>query len=563
MNVWPLLHRELLVGARRKSTRWLRVGVAAGAILLGALFIGSLSISGGMATGMMGLALFQTLVSLAFGITGLFGVFFASDAISGERREGTLGLLFLTRLRGRDVVLGKLTSTSLRSAYALMAGLPVMALPIILGGVTFKSYAYAALVLGNTLFLSVSAGLLVSSFNRKPVRAVMGTLFLMLGIVGLPFMIDTIMAAFDEQKWEPFASFLSPGYSLSQSLAGASAEFLWGVLGQHLMGWLFLAVAARRTSRIAEKVRQPSKAKAVRWLLSTNESKSGRRLRDRSPIQWLISHRSRGPTIMALFVVTITGVGLALTGLHMDGPWQVAVIGLGAVQGLFSFALLIWLTVEASRQTGDARSSDAFELLLATPLTTAEIVSGFFLGIWRIFGVAIVTVVALQLLGVWMLWSGQDANFSAGRVSVTVNGGSIPNLTVYQMISTVFGAINFMATCFALVWMGMWMGLRSESTTAAAAKTFVFVVVVPGIVLSIGVGLLFGIGMAVAGFSMMWLSAVIQGGVALTVKIGFVLWARRRLLENFREAANGTLSGGRSKKASSATDVPPPLPTGA
>jgi ABC-type transport system involved in multi-copper enzyme maturation permease subunit len=561
MNAWPLLHRELLVGARRKSTRWLRVGVAAGAILLGALFIVSLSVSGRMGTGMMGSSLFQVLVSMAFGITGLFGVFFAADAISSERREGTLGLLFLTRLRGRDVVLGKLTSTSLRSAYALMAGLPVMALPIILGGVTFKSYAFAALVLGNTLFLSVSAGLLVSSFNRKPVRAVMGTLFLVLSIVGLPFLMDTIMSAFDEQQWTPFASLLSPGYSLSRSLAGTSAEFLWGVLGQHLIGWLFLSVAARRTSRITEKIRQPSKAKAVRWLRSADETTTLRLLRDRSPIQWLISHRSRGPTITALIVVALTGVVLLITEVAVGGSQQTqaGAMAMSAIQGLFSFVLLIWLTVEAARQTGDARSSDAFELLLATPLTTAEIVSGFFHGIWRIFGVAILTVLLLQLVSAWLLWSGGNADFGAGGVNVSIGG--TPDLSVYQLISAVFGVVNFVASCLALIWVGMWMGLRSESTTAAAAKTYVFVIVIPGIFLAIGVGLLFGIGLAMAGFSMFWLNAVIQGVAALLVKLGFILWARRQLLRNFREAANGTLIRRRSKKGPLVTDAPPPLPT--
>ncbi|HQU46125.1 MAG TPA: hypothetical protein PK867_25150, partial [Pirellulales bacterium] len=40
-----------------------------------------------------------------------------ADCISSERREGTLGLLFLTDLRGHDVVLGKLVVAGLGAFY--------------------------------------------------------------------------------------------------------------------------------------------------------------------------------------------------------------------------------------------------------------------------------------------------------------------------------------------------------------------------------------------------------------------------------------------------------------
>ena len=98
--------------------------------MVGAIYFYLFQVTGAIPAGTIGSVLFNLLAWMAFAITGLFGVFFASDAISSERREGTLGLLFLTRLKGADVVLGKLTSTLLRSFYALMAGLPVIALPI-------------------------------------------------------------------------------------------------------------------------------------------------------------------------------------------------------------------------------------------------------------------------------------------------------------------------------------------------------------------------------------------------------------------------------------------------
>ena len=65
------------------------------------------------------------------------GVFLTADSLSGEKREGTLGLLFLTDLKGYDVVFGKLIATSLNGFYALLAIFPVLALPLVMGGVTF------------------------------------------------------------------------------------------------------------------------------------------------------------------------------------------------------------------------------------------------------------------------------------------------------------------------------------------------------------------------------------------------------------------------------------------
>jgi hypothetical protein len=58
-----------------------------------------------------------------------------ADCISSEKREGTLGLLFLTDLKGYSVILGKMLATSLNSFYALTAIFPVLAIPLLLGGI--------------------------------------------------------------------------------------------------------------------------------------------------------------------------------------------------------------------------------------------------------------------------------------------------------------------------------------------------------------------------------------------------------------------------------------------
>ena len=77
------------------------------------------------------------------------GVRYTADALSAERREGTVGLLFLTDLRGYDVVIGKLTITSLNAFFGVLGALPLLAVPVLIGGVSAGEVYRVMLVLIN------------------------------------------------------------------------------------------------------------------------------------------------------------------------------------------------------------------------------------------------------------------------------------------------------------------------------------------------------------------------------------------------------------------------------
>lgn len=61
----------------------------------------------GFGTASLGKGLFNTLTWLSLAATLSVGMFFTSDCLSEEKREGTIGFLFLTDLRGYDIVLGR------------------------------------------------------------------------------------------------------------------------------------------------------------------------------------------------------------------------------------------------------------------------------------------------------------------------------------------------------------------------------------------------------------------------------------------------------------------------
>src|SRR5262245_7602422 len=110
----------------------------------------------------------------------LAGLRSTSDCLSEEKREGTLGLLFLTDLRGYDVIIGKLTANSLAVFYCVVAVLPVLAIPLLMGGVAAAEFGRISLVLLNTLFLSLCAGMLASACCRSGRAAIIWTFLLVL-----------------------------------------------------------------------------------------------------------------------------------------------------------------------------------------------------------------------------------------------------------------------------------------------------------------------------------------------------------------------------------------------
>src|SRR5688572_25003951 len=145
MSFLPIVRRELGVASRRKSTYRIRSWTTVIAVLTSFLSIFFIWVGGGRRN--FGEPLFGILAFYAFALSALAGVFLTADSLSEEKREGTLGLLFLTDLRGYDVVFGKFLAMSLNATYGLIALLPVLALPLLLGGVTGGEFWRMALVL--------------------------------------------------------------------------------------------------------------------------------------------------------------------------------------------------------------------------------------------------------------------------------------------------------------------------------------------------------------------------------------------------------------------------------
>jgi hypothetical protein len=151
----PVMERELRARARGRGLFWTRFMIGFTGVLI---CLPQLLVSPGLSRGLItGNKTFEGMVVAGF----LFccgGCLLTAEGINGERREGTLELLFLTRVRFLDLLLGKLGAAGITLLGALLTLLPLLAIPAMAGGVTGGEIVRAALALVNTLFLSLAIG---------------------------------------------------------------------------------------------------------------------------------------------------------------------------------------------------------------------------------------------------------------------------------------------------------------------------------------------------------------------------------------------------------------------
>lgn len=421
-----------------------------------------------------GRELFLPLSWLVFCLCVVAGPVLTCDTISAEKREGTLGLLFLTDLHGLDVVLGKLVAASVTSFFALLAVLPVMAIPILLGGVQLGDLLRTALVLGNTLFLSLAVGILMSALCVQWRSALALTGFVLFLIV----VVATAMApgSFSMQTVSfvgQAAQIISPVWMMT--LAGnyqmAPVAFWVSVVSTHAMAWMALAVAGWVTARAW---REPSgwMAKIVRrriwhdWYYGSPEARRKlRALMDTDPIAWL-RWRQRlkrwllwGTVAIALAFWVFIRVRYAYFATGDAAVFLVGIWLLGPIK---------WLAAsEATHQLAAEVQSGALELLLTTPISVREIVRGHLRAMDWLLMVPAGAVLIVQI-GMIVL-------------SETLAGVFVREDPTLGM--AIVGIVTALWDIRTIEWVGMWLALKKRRADRAFAGTVRRILFLPWFVL--------------------------------------------------------------------------------
>src|SRR5439155_3145410 len=309
MTFLPIVGRELRVASRRRGTYLNRELAALSAILV---FAGTLWIEGRAPPKELGSDVFRVLSGLFLFSSVMAGIRYTADSLSEEKREGTLGLLFLTDLKGYDVVFGKLAATSLDAFYGLIAIIPVLAIPFLLGGVSIGEFWRMTLVLANALFFSLAAGIIVSAMSRSARKAMAATFILILLVnAGLP----AIGGWLSYQAKPLNTTFLLPsvGYAYAlvfeaQYRAGVG-EFRGSVLTTHGLAWLFLtlaSIAARNSwhDKLVGALAARWRERWQRWSYGDTVERVSfrRRLLNISPCLWLGGRHRLKPLLVWIFL---------------------------------------------------------------------------------------------------------------------------------------------------------------------------------------------------------------------------------------------------------------------
>jgi ABC-type transport system involved in multi-copper enzyme maturation permease subunit len=534
MTFLPIVGRELRVASRQRNTYWIRTGAALGGIAIGA-WIMLMPFFHDSRT--LGPALFVSLSILTFAYSLLVGVLRTADCLSEEKREGTLGLLFLTDLKGYDIVVGKLAATSLNAIYGTLAIFPVMAIPLLAGGVSGKEFARVIVCALVTLFFSLSVGMFCSAICRDDRRALVLSLVVVLGFAGgLPALGGIVSSIHSPHIPNPIFFIPSPGYACFMafdSIALSLPKFNYfreSLATIHTLSWALLLSACMIVPRTwqdkatgAEKLHRRVRLQRAGLLAFEGIREFRTRLLEISPVYWLSSRDRLKP--ISIWAIIIVGVMLWIWGLaKYPQAWKDS--GSYVASALFYHTIFkFWIALEAARCLGLDRKNGALELLLSTPLTVRQIVGGHLLALRRLF------------LGPALLIAGADFIF----LLTTKDDQS------WVMVWAA-GIISFVADMIVLAPVALWLGLVSRSTGRAAAAAIVRIMVLPWMIFA---GLMVGI-FAATRFSGpnldekttlgIWL------GISLVIDAIFGFWAWNKLGGALREVATQQFVGKRERQ---------------
>lgn len=420
--IGPLILRELRLASRQRSHHWLRVGGGA-VVFFGLLSVWSQGMVGTIGTGR---SVFRGLNLMLAAVIWIVAPLMTADCLSREKRDGTLSLLFLTSLRPWQLVSSKSAIHFLRAGMILMAAAPVLMVPVLMGGLGWMDVVRAILLHAGALGLALAAGLVASALCRRGYAARLVASALMTGgaaaFIGLLFAVRSAVFIATQAsgaqasgwgrrvvaEWTWLSWRIRMPQTFWQDFTRSSTD--WPAVltaGLVFLGSVLLAIAAMYfASRAVERTWQdaPEAGRVGPWVRWFLEPRSGlsrwwrrrKALRDGNPMTWIYTARRMarlGRLGWMLFVISLawlTGDMTTASGAAMAALPLFVAMAAGACGGF-----------RQEIETG------AMELLLITPLTPTEIMSGRVKALmWSFTPAMLASSVAMVLRGTISGWNG-------------------------------------------------------------------------------------------------------------------------------------------------------------
>jgi len=443
MTVLPLVGRELRVRARSPAGYWTRFAAALAGMLV-CVPILTMYRGAMLNQAQLGVAAFDGLVVAAF-ILCCFCGFLTVDGISRERREGTLGLLFLTRVRALDVLLGNFGAAGIASLCALAAFVPVLIVPVLAGGVSGGEAVRKVLALFDTMLLSLAAGLWASARGREWLSSAQSAALVLVVVIFVPALLGLLIPLGFRlpHGWLPGPlSALSAAGDVAYRKSPAPYWISIGVV--HAISWLLMISAGSRLRRAWRREEDGPPRLRIKFVKRAPLKKT------EAPLQWLMRGQRgikgvvwAGAFVRAFsFLVTWVFIVFIRVGAYPYFSW-----GVGLAASLVGNCFFAWA---ASRFFVEARRSGEFELLMTTPEGARTMVASQWKWLKEVFFWPTV------LLAVpWTV----VMNFGFSR--------SYPSFYVFWQL---FSVANTLGGVVALIWTGMWFGWSERSQARAVVR---------------------------------------------------------------------------------------------
>jgi ABC-type transport system involved in multi-copper enzyme maturation permease subunit len=379
VNAAPVVSRELRAESRRSVNYWLRV-MAAGMIIV---VFASLMSTTQLDASKIGLALFSALHSTLLLGFWIVAPLMTADCVSGEKREGTLGLLFLTPLTVLDVIVGKSAIHILRACTLFLAATPVLVLPLVLGGVSWIQVVTALKQEGIALLLGIAAGLYASTKGGTTIQVMVRAEWYALVLATISTVGNLIIRSIAAFPLD-FAGYFALSLFFELTLFGF---VLAGTAGSLEKTWNEESVDSE----------QP------RWIKIFSDSEFWRdlfrwdtsRTLDRNPMAWLQEYSwTARLTKWGWFILFLFADLVVMTDLESRRflKWLPILTGGLALGVAFSAAG----SFRRERQTG------LLEVLLVTPISARKVIAG---RMWGMFSNYLPALLALLLYwqAIWLL----------------------------------------------------------------------------------------------------------------------------------------------------------------
>ena len=396
-NVWPVVQRELREGARRPANRRLRFFSAGAGTLLLWVIMAHLRLP----EAQVGRYLLVGLHTLLLGLILLVVPALTADCIAREKREGTLGLLFLTPLSAGGIVAGKALAQALRAFTLWLAMLPILTIPFMTGGTTLSdAFRDLSLEFCATV-LCLAGGLFASSIVKERNTAfllafLLGAIFLLLfsQLFALIFFGSSRGFSFLNQagSWgfvlEGIALFIGIFDIRGLTPPPARLGHIWMQLclaGPWVTLLVFYVVARFAAWQVEhswqDKVSSPRRENLVRRyctpLLRRRFQRKMQRTLDWNPIAWLQQYSwkarlSKWGLCLGFVLIEWAARNTSDSDREtVNGALLLTLVGICTFVGVSGFL--------------EEKRSGALELLLVTPISVNKLIFGRVWGLWTQF----------------------------------------------------------------------------------------------------------------------------------------------------------------------------------